>query len=86
MHIISSVSYLFYKLTTCISYALFSYLFFFSEMEGKRNYIFENWAKTYRCNPEVYFEPETIHELRKVTLTISIIFCIMDDATLVGLW
>jgi L-gulonolactone oxidase len=37
-------------------------------MEGKQNHVFQNWAHTYQCNPELYFEPETVQELRKILM------------------
>ena len=33
------------------------------EMEG---HVFKNWAETYSCQPELYFEPRDLQELRQV--------------------
>ena len=31
-----------------------------------RGYVFRNWAKTFECQPELYFEPTTTDEFEKV--------------------
>ncbi|XP_070200311.1 L-gulonolactone oxidase-like [Littorina saxatilis] len=33
---------------------------------GKSGYYFTNWATTYSCKPELYFEPETTEEIQKI--------------------
>ncbi|XP_046559639.1 L-gulonolactone oxidase-like [Haliotis rubra] len=33
---------------------------------GKPDYKFTNWATTYSCRPELYFEPETTDEIRQI--------------------
>ncbi|XP_041366843.1 L-gulonolactone oxidase-like [Gigantopelta aegis] len=33
---------------------------------GKPGHFFTNWATTYSCKPELYFEPETTDEIRQV--------------------
>jgi len=35
-------------------------------MEG---FVFKNWAQTYTCKPELYFEPQTLPELGQVHST-----------------
>lgn len=35
-------------------------------LKGIKNKYFKNWANTYSCRPELYFEPESIEELRDV--------------------
>ena len=34
---------------------------------GVQNHQFTNWAETFSCTPEFYFEPETEDEIKKVT-------------------
>ncbi|XP_022792316.1 L-gulonolactone oxidase-like [Stylophora pistillata] len=33
---------------------------------GQRGYLFTNWAKTFSCTPELFFEPETIEDIRQI--------------------
>lgn len=33
---------------------------------GQPGYKFTNWATTFSCCPDLYFEPETIEDIRKV--------------------
>eukprot|EP00794_Sanderia_malayensis_P017007 gene17007-18720_t len=33
---------------------------------GKSGYLFTNWAKTFACQPELYFEPTTVGEIGKI--------------------
>ncbi|BFZ15798.1 hypothetical protein BsWGS_18837 [Bradybaena similaris] len=33
---------------------------------GKSRKTFTNWATTYSCSPELYFEPESVEEIRKI--------------------
>lgn len=33
---------------------------------GQRGYQFTNWAKTFSCTPDLYFEPETIEDIRQI--------------------
>uniref|UniRef100_A0A0B6ZYZ3 FAD-binding PCMH-type domain-containing protein n=1 Tax=Arion vulgaris TaxID=1028688 RepID=A0A0B6ZYZ3_9EUPU len=33
---------------------------------GASNKVFTNWATTYSCSPELYFEPESEDEIRKI--------------------
>ncbi|XP_065072222.1 L-gulonolactone oxidase-like [Rhopilema esculentum] len=35
-------------------------------LQGISNYRFTNWAKTYSCQPELFFEPETVEELAQI--------------------
>ena len=35
---------------------------------GRRDYNFTNWSTTFSCTPELYFEPETIEEIREVCI------------------
>lgn len=35
---------------------------------GQRGYKFTNWSTTYSCTPDLYFEPETIKDIREVSL------------------
>lgn len=35
-------------------------------VEGKADYIFTNWAKTYSCQPDLFFEPQNVEELAQV--------------------
>ena len=42
---------------------------------GKANYEFTNWANTFSCSPELYFEPSTTEEIREVTWIVF--FCII---------
>lgn len=35
---------------------------------GQRDYKFTNWSTTYSCTPDLYFEPETIEDIREVSL------------------
>ncbi|KAJ7380922.1 hypothetical protein OS493_004507 [Desmophyllum pertusum] len=33
---------------------------------GQRGYKFTNWSTTYSCTPDLYFEPETIEDIREI--------------------
>ena len=35
-------------------------------LQGQTGYLFTNWAKTFSCQPELFFEPESVDELREV--------------------
>ncbi|CAB4000737.1 L-gulonolactone oxidase, partial [Paramuricea clavata] len=37
-----------------------------SNFEGIKGYKFTNWSKTFRCEPELYFEPTNHDEIRKI--------------------
>ena len=37
-----------------------------SILNGVKDKFFENWANTFSCRPELYFEPETVDEIRAV--------------------
>lgn len=40
----------------------------FSDIQnrGKRNYFFANWATTFSCQPELYFTPESVDEIKSI--------------------
>ena len=40
-------------------------------MEG---HVFKNWAQTYSCQPELYFEPQNQQDLRQVRACIHAAF------------
>lgn len=42
-------------------------------LKGRPGFHFENWAKTYGCDPELYFEPTNESEVRQVSLHILIL-------------
>lgn len=35
-------------------------------LKGSRDYKFTNWSKTFSCTPELYFEPTTTDEIKKI--------------------
>ncbi|XP_038673346.1 L-gulonolactone oxidase [Scyliorhinus canicula] len=35
-------------------------------VQGTMGYQFQNWATTYSCEPELYFEPTTVEEIRQI--------------------
>lgn len=35
-------------------------------MNGIRGKYFENWAKTYSCQPSLYFEPQSHNEIKEI--------------------
>ena len=35
-------------------------------VQGKAGHLFTNWAKTYSCHPELFFEPQNVEELAQV--------------------
>lgn len=34
--------------------------------QGKSGYKFSNWANTFSCTPELFFEPRTTEEIKQV--------------------
>ena len=38
---------------------------------GQPGYKFTNWATTFSCDPELFFEPETTEHVREVSLMFS---------------
>nr|XP_014352699.1 PREDICTED: L-gulonolactone oxidase-like [Latimeria chalumnae] len=35
-------------------------------LQGQEDYKFQNWARTYQSNPELYFQPTNAEEVRQV--------------------
>jgi len=35
-------------------------------VQGKAGHLFTNWAKTYSCHPELFFEPQNVEELAQI--------------------
>ena len=35
-------------------------------VQGKTDFLFTNWAKTYSSHPELFFEPQNVEELAQV--------------------
>lgn len=38
------------------------------------NFTFQNWAKTFKCTPELLFTPVTESQVQKVMKTVTLIF------------
>ena len=41
----------------------------FIQALGRKGHIFANWATTYSCLPELYFEPTDLSQLKQVGTT-----------------
>lgn len=45
--------------------------FFLSQVHGYRGVTFQNWAKTYGCCPEMYYQPTSVGEIREVSVLMA---------------
>ena len=35
-------------------------------VEGREDFVFKNWAKTFSCKPKLYFQPQNVKELKLI--------------------
>lgn len=48
------------------------FFFFLVQVHGHKGVQFQNWAKTYGCCPEMYYQPTSVEEVREVGVHLHI--------------
>lgn len=47
-----------------------------TQVHGHKGFQFQNWARTYGCCPEMYYQPTSVEEIKEVSVSLFGVKCL----------